>query len=157
MDFQSLSEFNQGFNYVLTAIDAFSKFAYAIPLKRKTAKDVLKALQTIIKDIKPKKIQTDRGLEFVNQTISDWAKSNGIRMYSTYNYDIKASIVERFIRTFKGRLYRYFTQNSTSVYIDVLSSIINSYNETFHRSIKMTPKQARKKSNETLVYENLRR
>ena len=55
MDFQSLSEFNQGFNYVLTAIDAFSKFAYAIPLKRKTAKDVLKALQTIIKDIKPKK------------------------------------------------------------------------------------------------------
>ena len=157
MDFQSLSEFNQGFNYVLTAIDAFSKFAYAIPLKRKTAKDVLKALQTIIKDIKPKKIQTDRGLEFVNQTISDWAKSNGIRMYSTYNYDIKASIVERFIRTFKGRLYRYFTQNSTSVYIDVLSSIINSYNETFHRSIKMTPKQARKKSNETLVYENLYR
>ena len=91
MDFQSLSEFNQGFNYVLTAIDAFSKFAYAIPLKRKTAKDVLKALQTIIKDIKPKKIQTDRGLEFVNQTISDWAKSNGIRMYSTYNYDIKTS------------------------------------------------------------------
>ena len=93
----------------------------------------------------------------MNQTISDWAKSNGIRMYSTYNYDIKASIVERFIRTFKGRLYRYFTQNSTSVYIDVLSSIINSYNETFHRTIKMTPKQARKKSNETLVYENLYR
>ena len=72
-------------------------------------------------------------------------------------YAVKASIVERFIRTFKGRLYRYFTQNSTSVYIDVLSSIINSYNETFHRTIKMTPKQARKKSNETLVYENLYR
>ena len=157
MDFQSLSKFNQGYNFVLTAIDAFSKFAYALPIKRKTAKEVLRALKTIIKDMKPKKIQSDRGLEFVNQTISDWAKANGIVMYSSFNFDIKASIVERFIRTFKGRLYRYFTHNNTSTYIDVLPDIIKSYNESYHRSIKMTPKLARKKSNEQLVYRNLYR
>ena len=157
MDFQSLSKFNRGFNYVLTAIDAFSKFAYAIPLKRKTAKEVLHALQIIIKDVKPKKIQTDRGLEFVNQIISDWAKSNDIIMYSSYNYDIKACIVERFIRTFKGRLYRYFTHYTTSTYIDILSNIIDSYNKSYHRSIKMSPKDARKKSNEMIVYRNLYR
>ena len=157
MDFQSLSKFNRGYNFVLTGIDVFSKFAFAIPIKRKTAKEVLRGLKTIIKDMKPKKIQSDRGLEFVNQTISDWAKANGIVMYSSFNFDIKACIIERFIRTFKGRLYRYFTHNNTSTYIDVLPDIIKSYNESYHRSIKMTPKEARKKSNERLVYRNLYR
>ena len=157
MDFQSLSRFNRGYNYVLAAIDVFSKFAFAIPIKRKTAKEVLRALKTIIGEMKPKKIQSDRGLEFMNQTISDWAKANDIVMYATYNYDIKACVVERFIRTFKGRLYRYFTHNNTSTYIDVLPDIIKSYNESYHRSIKMTPKLARKKSNERLVYGNLYR
>ena len=88
MDFQSLSKFNRGYNFVLTAIDVFSKFAFALPIKRKTAKEVLRALKTIVKDMKPKKIQSDRGLEFVNQTISDWAKANGIVMYSSFNFDI---------------------------------------------------------------------
>ena len=157
MDFQKLSKFNQGCKFVLVAIDVFSKFAYAIPLKRKTGKQVLSGLKVIVQDILPRKIQCDRGLEFVNQTISQWLKSKGIEMYSTYNYDIKACVVERFIRTFKGRLYRYFTENSTQKYVDVLAKITDSYNSSFHRTIKMTPKDARKHENQIVVYNNLYR
>ena len=157
MDFQSLSSYNNGFKFVIVAIDVFSKFAYAIALKRKSGKEVLRGLKIIIQDIQPKKIQTDRGLEFFNKTISQWLESQNIELYSTYNFDIKACIIERFIRTFKGRLYRYFTENSTNKYIDVLSKIIESYNSSFHRSIKMTPKEARKHENEITVYSNLYR
>ena len=157
MDFQSLSKFNNGFKFVIVAIDVFSKFAYAVALKRKTAKEVLRGLKVIIQDIIPKKIQADRGLEFVNKTISQWLKSQNIELYSTYNFDIKACVIERFIRTFKSRLYRYFTEKSTNKYIDVLSKIIDSYNSSFHRSIKMTPKEARKHENEITVCSNLYR
>ena len=129
MDFQSLASSNSGYRIVLVAIDVFSKFAWAVTLKRKTTEEVLRGLQIIVKDMSPRKIE----------------------MYATYNYDMKACVVERFIRTFKSRLYRYFTQNSTDTYIRVLPDIIQSYNHSFHRSIKMTPVEARKPRKELLV------
>ena len=155
MDFQKLSRYNKGFKYVLVGIDAFSKFGYALALKTKTAKEVLRNLKLIVNDMLPTKIQSDRGLEFVNKSIHRWLKSRNIELYSTYNYNIKACIVERFIRTIKDRLYRYFTENTTNKYIDVLSNIMVSYNTSYHRSIKMTPLQARKKKNESTVFDNL--
>ena len=113
MDFQSLSSSNEGYKYVLVAIDAFSKFAWAVPLKRKTAKEVLHALKIITKDLTPRKITCDRGSEFYNQRVTKWLKANKIDIYSTFNSTIKSCIIERFIRTFKARLYRYFTQKTT--------------------------------------------
>ena len=157
MDFQSLASSNSGYRFVLVAIDVFSKFAWAVTLKRKTAEEVLRGLRIIVKDMSPRKIQCDRGLEFFNRRIETWLKSRKIEMYATYNYDMKACVVERFIRTFKSRLYRYFTQKSTDTYIRVLPDIIQSYNHSFHRSIKMTPVEARKPRNESLVYDNLYR
>ena len=157
MDFQSISASNNGFKFVLVAIDVFSKYAWAVAIKRKTAKEVLRGLQIIVKDTTPKKIQCDRGLEFFNQSIEKWLKLKKIEMYATYNYDMKACVVERFIRTFKSRLYRYFTLKSTETYIHVLQDIIKSYNHSFHRSIKMTPSEGRKSKNESLVYNNLYR
>ena len=157
MDFQSISSSNNGFKYVLVGIDVFSKYAWAVAIKRKTAEAVLRGLQSIIQDMTPKKIQCDRGLEFFNQRIDRWLKSKKIEMYATYNYDMKACVVERFIRTFKSRLYRYFTEKSTSKYVDVLSDIIKSYNHSYHRSIKMTPEEAKKIENEATVYHNLYR
>ena len=155
MEFQKLSRYNKGFKYVLVGIDVFSKFGYAQALKTKTAKEVLRNLKVIVNDMLPNKIQSDRGLEFVNNSIHRWLKSKDIELYATYNYNIKACVVERFIRTIKYRLYRYLTENTTNTYIDVLPKIIDSYNSSFHRSIKMTPRQARKKENELTVFDNL--
>ena len=157
MDFQSLAPSNNGYRFVLVAIDVFSKFAWAVALKRKTAEEVLRGLEIIVKDMTPKKIQCDRGLEFFNRRIETWLKARKIEMYATYNYDMKACVVERFIRTFKGHLYRYFTEKSTDTYFRVLPDIIQSYNRSYHRSIKMTPCEARKPMNESLVYDNLYR
>ena len=157
MDFQKLSRYIKGFKYVLVGIDVFSKFGYALALQSKTAKEVLRNLKVIVNDILPKKIQSDRGLEFVNNSVYQWLKSKDIELYATYNYDIKACVVERFIRTLKDRLYRYFTENTTNRYIDVLPQIVESYNSSLHRSIKMTPRQARKVENEITVFDNLYR
>ena len=64
-------------------------------------------------------------------------------MYSTFN-EGKAVVIERFNRTLKNRMYKYFTAQNTYNYIDVLQDFINDYNNTKHRSIKMKPTEASK-------------
>ena len=59
-------------------------------------------------------------------------------MYSTHN-EGKSIVAERFIRTIKNKIYKYMTPISKSVYIDKLDDIVNEYNNTYHRTIKMKP------------------
>ena len=64
-------------------------------------------------------------------------------MYSTHN-EGKSVIAERFIRTLKDKIYKYMTSISKNVYIDNLDNIVNEYNNTYHRRIKMKPIDAKK-------------
>ena len=67
---------------------------------------------------------------------------------------MKASIVERFNRTLKERMWRYFTYSKDYKYIDILDDLVNSYNNTYHRSIKCIPNSVNKK-NSAQVFLNL--
>ena len=91
----------------------------------------------------------DKGKEFHNKDVKD-----SIELYSTENEE-KASVVERWIRTMKEKMWKYFTANSTNVYTYMLSDLVKEYNNTRHSSIKMTPVQASKKENELTVWRNL--
>ena len=66
-------------------------------------------------------------------------KRHDIKCYISENEDIKAAAVERFNRTLKTKMYRYFTTKNTRRYIDVLPDLLHSYNHTYHRSIGMAP------------------
>ena len=59
-------------------------------------------------------------------------------MYSTHN-ERKSVVAERFIRTLKNKIYKHMTANSKNVYFDVLDDIVDEYNNTYHRTIKMKP------------------
>ena len=59
-------------------------------------------------------------------------------MYSTFN-EGKPVIAERFIRTLKNKFFKHMTTISKNVYFDVLDDIVNKYNNTIHRTIKMKP------------------
>ena len=59
-------------------------------------------------------------------------------MYSIHNGG-KSVIAERFIRTLKNKIYKYMTAISKNVYIDKLDDIVDEYNNTYHRTIKMKP------------------
>ena len=59
-------------------------------------------------------------------------------MYSTYNKG-KSVAAERFIRTLKNKIFKHMTAISKYVYLDVLDDIVNKYNNTVHRTIKMKP------------------
>ena len=60
-------------------------------------------------------------------------------MYSTYN-EGNSVVAERFIRTpLKNKIFKHMTAISKNVYFDVLDDIVNKYNNTVHRTIKMKP------------------
>ena len=128
-DMKAFSKFNKGFNFLLLVIDIFSKYGWIIPLKNKEGKTVASALKTIFKERKPEKMWVDKGKEFYNKDVKAL-----IELYSTENEE-KSSVVERWIRTMKEKMWKYFTDHSTNVYIDILPDLVKDYNNTKHSSI----------------------
>ena len=59
-------------------------------------------------------------------------------MYSTYN-EGKSDVAERFISTLKKKIFKHMTAISKNVYFDVLYLIVNKYNNTVHKTIKIRP------------------
>ena len=142
VDVQNIKRQNKGVHYLLTIIDVFSKYAWVRPIKKKTGVEVTSALKHVLEQSgrKPHTLQTDDGKEFYNKHVSNLLKEHGIRHFSTAG-DTKASVVERFNRTFKQRLYRYMTTYNTPSYLSTLPTLIDGYNASFHRSIGMAPKE----------------
>ena len=140
VDMQKLSKWNKGYKYMLTVIDVFSKVAWAEPLKTKSANNMITALNRLSKHfpVAPLRIQTDKGTEFLNKQVQAWFKKNKWHHFFTLG-DPKASLVERWHRTLKQRMFRYFTAKNTLRWIDVLPDLVMAYNESYHRSIGMAP------------------
>ena len=59
-------------------------------------------------------------------------------MYSTNN-EGKSVVAERFIKTLKNKIYKHMTAVSKNVYFDVLYDLVDKYNSTYHKTIKMKP------------------
>ena len=63
-------------------------------------------------------------------------------MHSVQN-EGESVVAERFIRTLKNKIYKYMTSISQNVYIDKLDDIVNKYNNTYHKPVKMKPVDAK--------------
>ena len=92
----------------------------------------------ILEGRKPNKIWVEQGSEFCNNSFKDFLKMNNIEMYSTFKKG-KSVVAEKFIRTLKNKIFKHVTAISKNVYFDVLNDIVNKYNNTVHRTIKMKP------------------
>ena len=102
----------------------FSKVAWCAPMKNKSAASLTAALQTTFVNEWPQTLQTDQGVEFLNKSVQTLLQTYGIHHFSTHNAETKASVVERFNRTLKTRMWRYFTKHQTWRYIDVLQDLV---------------------------------
>ena len=132
VDMSLFSRSNKGYKYLLTVIDVFRKYGWIVPLKTKTGKEVAQAFRKLFLNGHPSHLWTDKGTEFYNQQLKAVLTANNVMLYSTGNEE-KSSVVERWNRTIKNIIWKYFTAN-----IDVLPSIVETYKNTYHRSIKLT-------------------
>ena len=142
VDISSLARFNKGYKFLLTCIDVFSKFAWVVPLKNKSGEALVNGFQSIL-DLgrSPEKLQTDKGTELFNRNFQSFLKEKNMHFFTT-NSELKASVVERFNRTLKTRMWKYFTAKNTRIYIDILQDIVHAYNNSYHRSIGQAPASA---------------
>ena len=150
------TENNRGYRYILTVIDNFSKFAWTVPLKNKSSQTITDEFSNIISSSKrkPELLETDDGKEFTNKIFNDFLKINNIRRYSGYTSK-GAVFAERFNRTIRDLLKKPIFEKGRANWIDELQTVTKKYNNKIHSSIKMTPTQASKKSNEPEVHSNL--
>lgn len=126
-------------------------------MKNKKAISVVNAFKHIFESTyrRPFRVQADKGREFVNTSLRNFFKQNGI-CFNTTNNEGKCAIAERCIKTLKARIFKYMYHKNSYRYIDVLQAICSSYNNCFHRTIQMAP-SAVNDSNILEVYNNLKR
>ena len=106
IDKSSLCKNKNNCKYILTVIDIFTKYAWAIPLKNKSGLSITNGFKTILSEgpqggsesQQPEKLCVDRGNEFYNKTFKPLLKENETKLYSTYSV-LKAIFIERFNRT----------------------------------------------------------
>ena len=143
IDYQRFSRQNNGYKYILCIIDMFSRMNYVRPLHSKRSAEVASQVDDIISSMQfvPRFFTSDKGLEFdvrnidVRSVLED--KFHMIVYYTSGPR--KNSMVERFNRTFKERIERYFTENRTKNWISILQDFSNNINNTINRSIGIPP------------------
>ena len=135
-----LVEHNDGYTFILGAIDIFSRYAFAVPVKSKQATVVLQGFKTLLKTTtrSPHSVRTDFGREFVNKLFDKYLDDQNIKHIHNHTLH-KANYIERFFRTIKVKFHKYMHEANTKKFIDKLPDFISAYNNTYHRGIKARP------------------
>lgn len=154
-DMNQLQRQNNNHRYILTCIDILSRYAWARPLKTKQGKEVADAIADIFETSGriPKRIQTDQGKEFYNAPVKRLLQEHNIELFSVMSPK-KCALVERWNRTLKSKMWKYFTSRNTYKWLEVLPKLVHAYNHSKHRTIKMKPADVNKE-NAILVWERL--
>ena len=150
VDMSRLKKVNDGTTFILTVIDVFSKLAWCVPLKNKSAASMVTAFTQLLSNGAPKTLQTDKGTEFWKRSLQKLLKEHSVYHFAKHNEETKASIVARFNRTLKTRMWRYFTKTQSVRYVDVLQAFMRSFNDTYHRSIGMATSEVTSTNQETV-------
>ena len=138
-DVTLLARENNGYRFILTVIDIFSRYAWARPLKSKRGEEVAAAFEDIFQEGRiPKRIQTDQGKEFENRHVLSLFHRHNIELFSVKSA-YKAALVERFNRTLKHKLWRYFTMSTHQNWTQILQDVVHAYNHSIHRTLGRKP------------------
>ena len=124
IDKSSLSKYNNIYKFILTVIDIFTKYAWAIPLKNKSDLSRTNGFKIILSEgRKPEKLWVDRGSELYNKTFKSLLKEFKTELYSTYS-DLKALFIERFNRTLLHIINKPMFINGDGNWVNILNEAV---------------------------------
>jgi hypothetical protein len=130
---------NDGYYVLFTAININSRYAYAYFSKDKKMDTILNFLKDMEKKTVINNLTMDEGTEFTNNEFQNFCKDNEIKLYFVKDDSHKLGILNRFHRTLKDKLTKYFSAHNTTKWIDVIDTIVNNYNHTINRGIGTEP------------------
>jgi len=132
---------NKNFNWILTCIDVFSRYSWAIPVKKKTGVLVTEAFAKILKDGQPLRVTSDNGSEFINSNFQKLLRKHKITHFLNQPGDHNTMrLIERFNRTLRGLMGRNYERIGKLIWINDLPNLIHNYNNNIHRTLGQTPK-----------------
>ncbi|OAG30597.1 hypothetical protein NEIG_00109 [Nematocida sp. ERTm5] len=142
IDLQAYSEFNDGFQWIIIALDSYSKFIYALPTKTKSSNQVCMFLESLFYvEGAPKILHTDNGPEFINSHVQELCAKYKIKHARSRTRHLQSQgQVERANQTITRKLYKAMQECGLSNrWIDLLGKTVATYNLTAHRAINTTP------------------
>jgi hypothetical protein len=141
IDFRNVSRQNSNYNWILTIIDVFSRYAWAYPLKNKSAEEVLRALKLHCEtegNGHPHIWQADNGSEF-KSVVERYLNRHSKLIHSTAYKPSTQGKIERLNKTIKSRLFANMARDQTKRWVDYLSHVVELYNNSYHTQIKTKP------------------
>ena len=152
IDKSSLSKYNNNYKFILTVIEIFTKYAWAIPLKNKSGLSITNGFKIVLSEHpqggseprKPEKLWVERGSELYNKTFKSLLKEYEIKLYSTYS-DLKAVIIERFNRTILHIINKPMIINGDGNWVNILNDAVVTYINNIYSTINMTTADASNK------------
>ena len=130
-------------NFILTAIDVFTRKIWAEMVKTKSAKDIVPVFEDILHEMTegpsgkiPEAILADRGLEWLNKSFKGLLEKHKVKLFHNFT-SYKASHVERVQRTLQKKIYSFLTSRGKLIFADRLQEFVDGYNSSYHRMIKM--------------------
>lgn len=139
----------QGWKWILTGIDLFSKRAWALPMKNKEAPTVLKTFIKMLgqMDKKPGSIRSDNGSEFIDSKFKSYLKEQGIKqVFSKDNSPQSNGQIERFNGILGRLIEMYIHQNDDQNWTKILPTLVDNYNKTISRTTGETPYKVEKET-----------
>ena len=137
------SKINEGFNYIFTNIDIFSKYAWAFPIKTKKIQDVKLCFRKIFKERKPNFIWSDKETAIFSKEMLKYFEDNNVTIYHT-NSHLKAVNIERFNRSLRELMMKLCVKNNYTIWYNILPKLIKTYSNRYHSTIKMKPIEVNK-------------
>jgi hypothetical protein len=146
-------------NWILTVIDNFSKYVFAVPLPSKKARYVLQGYKDIIEHqaggTKPRTLQTDNGPEFANKTIQTWAKDQNIHLSRSATYQPTSNaLIENFNNILRKMIREGFVRNNSLNWVNHLSDYLYNRNHSKHGTTKYQPIELWRQGREKLTKAN---
>jgi hypothetical protein len=124
-----------GYKFILTVIELYSRKAWSYPLKNKQTSTVVNKFKQLFKELPrtPNYLWTDLGKEFTGKLMKEFLKKHGMEQYSTFSEN-KSVIIERFNRTMK-----LWMDNEDDNWLESLPRLTDEYNNKNHRGIGQKP------------------
>ena len=140
LNLSQYADSNDGYKYVAVFIDILSHYLFTFPMKTLTAAEMKSKLQLLLKEVHPYMVRSDRGGEYKGQA-KKYLSDQRIKLVNTSEYT-KANYAERVIHTLRLKIARYMRHNHTREWYKALPLLTESYNKTYHRTIKRSPAEA---------------
>ncbi len=138
LDIALLKKYNDNVTFLLVCIDCFSRYLWVLPLRNKTAQEMESAFEKLIEMWQPelpKQLSCDQATEFRNKRVQSLLRRYNIKVFHPTATG-KAVYVERCIQTLQILIYKYLSEKQSQRYIDVLQSLVKTYNNRPHRSLR---------------------